>query len=731
MADKIAIKIIKEPYSGQYVAESKQKRRYKISADVLPDNVVIEELLGKTVFAEVDERKKKVISVSTEAHKENLKTNKTKKPNLNKLLKEAERSAKQSKKEINYPKKQTSREEIKSLVPGLGEVAKDGARAPYNFVEFPQKRIIESSVDGSFYGIIQCKIRTLTPLFIRDGELPKNNSTFEPTPQFFMGKNGKPQIPATSIKGMFRALCAQITGGDVYRIPQRYLAFRDFTMKKDYSHKFAGSIGQFNIRAGKISVQGEKHYIIPAKFAKVHHNTIAQYFDNELIIENGKSRNEIGDELQKQIINTFSKDVRFDENDVKPYKIVSKDKYGKVKSAIETNIKKLERFNPNGQKTGKLLISGAMSGKKHEFVFYDFDENSKLEIPKVLIDNYNYDVTDFKELFYGKKPKPQIKNNDLIFYLLDEDTKKLIFFGKASLFRLIYSNGVADFVPEFLKIEPTWGNEDFTAALFGYSNTKFTRQGKISISSAKFEKAIRKDGKDLYEPIWLNTEPKYLKILATPKPSAYQFYLKQEKGKRLINYNYNPQKASLSGFKRYWLKDTEPTEIFEDNPKNIKQHSKAIVLSKGNIFNFEIIFSDLTQRELGLLLFLVKLWGDESAHQLGMGKPYGMGAVKIEFESVKVYDLQERYSSLVEALGVNILTDGQIENLINDFKNFISQEYGVDNIDDIPHMQDLKSLTNFSLSKQLKEEKSYMSLDEDKETWKKHRILSKARDFYK
>ena len=67
-------------------------------------------------------------------------------------------------------------------------------------------------------------------------------------------------------------------------------------------------------------------------------------------------------------------------------------------------------------------------------------------------------------------------------------------------------------------------------------------------------------------------------------------------------------------------------------------------------FNFTIGFENLSKEELGLLLFAIdfdeKPDGDR-CHHLGMGKPLGMGTVKVRIELVKLFDRKARYESLL------------------------------------------------------------------------------------
>ncbi|MEQ8172702.1 MAG: TIGR03986 family CRISPR-associated RAMP protein, partial [Candidatus Eremiobacterota bacterium] len=140
--------------------------------------------------------------------------------------------------------------------------------------------------------------------------------------------------------------------------------------------------------------------------------------------------------------------------------------------------------------------------------------------------------------------------------------------------------------------------------------------------------------------------PVILPELASPKLSATEFYLKKpEGGADLWNYDYaieNKQEISytpsIRGRKFYWHKKitSTPSEKNKVSERNIKIRP----LKKGNEFTFKVYFNDITENELKKLLWVINIGTKkENAHKIGMGKPVGMGSVKISVNDVKVRNI--------------------------------------------------------------------------------------------
>jgi hypothetical protein len=91
-----------------------------------------------------------------------------------------------------------------------------------------------------------------------------------------------------------------------------------------------------------------------------------------------------------------------------------------------------------------------------------------------------------------------------------------------------------------------------------------------------------------------------------------------------------------SGIHSYPWKSLHP----KDRPE-MKVRVKPII--KGTSFYFHLDFSNLTEWELGLLCFALRP-NEAFRHKLGMGKPIGLGTVRIDLAGLHCIDRKERYA---------------------------------------------------------------------------------------
>ncbi len=214
------------------------------------------------------------------------------------------------------------------------------------------------------------------------------------------------------------------------------------------------------------------------------------------------------------------------------------------------------------------------------------------------------------------------------------------------MFRIPYDKPIIKFIPERLKEQEEL---DFADSIFGFIDEKLKKSsaGRVFFSNAKCEYS---DG-----DIWLKEEPIPV-MLASPKPTTFQHYLVQDSNKkhdpdnknRLAHYNTpSPSETVIRGFKFYWHKKEVKFEDPDKIDKSLKLYSLIKPIREGVTFNFRIYFDNLRDCELGALLWVLKLPSDKYCHTLGMGKPLGMGAVKIE-PKLFICKRKERYMRLFD-----------------------------------------------------------------------------------
>jgi CRISPR-associated protein (TIGR03986 family) len=136
-----------------------------------------------------------------------------------------------------------------------------------------------------------------------------------------------------------------------------------------------------------------------------------------------------------------------------------------------------------------------------------------------------------------------------------------------------------------------------------------------------------------------------LKELSSPKPSAAEFYLKQP-DQNATNWNYDymePEnlipnyKAEINGRKFYWHRYIETCNSVSHNGPPTERNVAIRPVKRESRFKSRIFFNDITENELNRIIWVLRPAGAESTHyhKLGMGKPLGLGSVRIDVTDVK------------------------------------------------------------------------------------------------
>lgn len=145
-----------------------------------------------------------------------------------------------------------------------------------------------------------------------------------------------------------------------------------------------------------------------------------------------------------------------------------------------------------------------------------------------------------------------------------------------------------------------------------------------------------------------------LKILDSPKPPSPALYFKRNngKGEYIAKRDLNPKSYVPQGRKFYLHRHGSAGTPWKtsDEKANPKQKSHVQPVKAGLTFYFHIDFDNASQRELSLLCYAVRPT-EAFRHKLGMGKPIGLGKVRLDPVGLFFVDRQARYqeTSLFEA----------------------------------------------------------------------------------
>ncbi len=141
-----------------------------------------------------------------------------------------------------------------------------------------------------------------------------------------------------------------------------------------------------------------------------------------------------------------------------------------------------------------------------------------------------------------------------------------------------------------------------------------------------------------------------LPILGQPKSSAWEFYLQQDPKQAPATYgdlsDYAGGELAGRKFYRHQPSVQDAADIVATDPEIIKSDQATLaryICKPGTQFKFSIRFCGLRPWELGALLItlqphrLVQNGAPaDFAHKLGMGRPLGMGSVRINIDAVSL-----------------------------------------------------------------------------------------------
>ena len=341
---------------------------------------------------------------------------------------------------------------------------------------------------------------------------------------------------------------------------------------------------------------------------------------------------------------------------------------------------------------GYVVIGEKFSRKHHDSVIIGkYDKTGKL-------DNFKCDITEadierFENVmkkYNGKTVNDKLENlseNDQMYrsyidyYLTKKAAKKgilpvfysiaktsdgssIIYMSPAMITREYYSNTISNILERTNEHQCCDGKNGWCPAcrLFGMV-------GKSGKNSDAIASRLRFTDSAPIEDFEFDS-PCVLPILGSPRISASEFYLKKPIAEDVCMWNYdyytyNNNKdrmvydSELAGRKVYWLGKCCLSDVSNENKdvisifnegrlnvngltkgvKTLKQRTGVRSLHKGNT-TFKVYFEDLSKEELDCLIFCLTL-GDYASnentyHRIGKGKPFGMGAVKIDIKQIEL-----------------------------------------------------------------------------------------------
>lgn len=545
-------------------------------------------------------------------------------------------------------------------------IMNEEAYAPYNFVPFPERIISRyaryddlpshdgnNSGKGLLSGEIEFDITAQTPVLVADG----TDRSKENEPRYFVKNvDGKYEIPGSSLRGLIRQTLSVLSLSNwAEQIEDESFYYRSVAgnkhVRKEYRSilGFSGNEtdredhGARNVRAGYIVKESDGQYVIYQARSDGGRKGFTYY----------KCHQSSFPFLRKKIKEGFQIcNVSF-----------SVDKNGKV-VRLDTSKKEKLAFD------GKLIFSGTMKNKKTAYVINDIDkEATPIKIDPADVKAYQADYEfrskkfendEKKKEFFKLPDKKGIEHAKPCFYIY---LNSRVYFGFSPYLRLKYNWSTKKLLPKHL--QKTDVAIDYAKALFGFTqqvmpeSSQEDSEEKSYASRLSFlnAKVMSESGEETVDV-----------ILGQPRASAIGMYLKQPDSK--IRWTYNDDSAELRGLKQYWLKTEQKSQSSEN--KNVLQ--KLHLLRKGTTFRAKILFDQLYEDELGLLLWSLQ---GPKYHQMGMGKPYGYGIVAFDHFSVFVYKNEASLYHLSTFFDLKMKLVSPTD-YIEKYKQYVQKTFGID-----------------------------------------------------
>lgn len=519
-------------------------------------------------------------------------------------------------------------------------------KAPFNFVPLSDKVFFPDwankiSHDIPFRdgisGCLELKITAESPIFVRNGHTKEEGESKSEEYKSFSHINGQYFIPSTSLKGSIRNVLEILSFGKMRLDQNAQFAQREWDNTKLYSLK-----GQQNkVNCGWLKREGSSYVILDCgKPYRIGHDRIDEYIRNQGGDPDVFSRyfkNGSGFNLNKEI-----KEGKYKGYDPKTavfkYKLTENIRLENLSFSIDKTDNKLT-VNSKGDIRGSIVFTGQPdqwiyprptkltkgAGKFYEFVFVKPTEEKRFSVSKTEYEHFRFIYLNSPDWIWAKNKID--KTGIPVFFR--EEKGKIKDFGLAFLYKLPYEKSPHDTLfPNHRKQEP-----DLAECIFGYANFQKTLKGRVWFSSAFSVNAERDNSISL--------------SLGSPKASYYPIYIEQEGNRgQVISYKtYND--SIIRGWKRYPVREKE----WINNTGNNKIDSLLTPLKKGAIFSFKVRFHNLKEIELGALLSAITFHNSSTcSHQIGQGKPYGLGRVKIEVVSMtpSITKSKEELMSLFE-----------------------------------------------------------------------------------
>ena len=560
---------------------------------------------------------------------------------------------------------------------------------PYNFVSLKYENNVvdkRKRVLGKNTGKLVCKLINKTPLFIM-GETNQNRNHTE---EKFYREEGVTTIPASSLKGAVRNIIDVLTDSVIRNVEDEKLE------QRMGAGKFESVFGIIE----SLPENGKKGIIVEAEKIKVK---------TKDKIEVGNKKFKFEDRGQE-----FSRKYSYKDGLIERVKLKDsiynlKETEIKIKPGVTivekliNNSKEYKNYltgNENGVQ-GVLWFSSPIYGKIHEKLLIPKKNGRKFEFSKEEYEDFKYIIKQRAERIKNGKDinsstfyydKNLEKGDPLLFQVKDGKMVEHLAFSEIP--RLRYKFSPLDLVPEEFRPDDSLKKLSFSERLFGTTGdtTKKDEEKKYELVALS-GRIFFEDAKNYESKMIDNGNLVTLKAFGEPHPTLTTFYLDN------IEKNYNENKGvSIRGRKFYWHHKDKIGTPFSKYRKTIEMpkdkngqnkfayNSSLELMDINNEFEFNINFENLTDEELGVLIYAIEL-EDGLLHKIGKGKAFGFGSCKIEIKEFLLENKDKYKDFLIEPFE----KESKKEDYINKAKE---KKYFDENRTNIKELKTILSETN-------------------------------------
>ena len=522
---------------------------------------------------------------------------------------------------------------------------------PYNFVSLKDEKDVVYKGErklGTNTGKLVCKLVNKTPLFIM-GESEQDNKGH--TKEWFCREKGITIIPGSSLKGVIRNIIDVLTNSVIRNVEDEKLE------QRMGAGKFESVFGIIE----SLPENGKKGIIVEAEKIKVK---------TKEKIEIGYKKFEFKDNGKE-----FSKKYNVKDGLIERVKLKDsiynlKETEIKIKPGVTTveklitNSKEYKNYLTDNENSvqGVLWFSSPIYGKIHEKLLIPKKNGRKFEFSKEEYEDFKYIIKQRAERIKNGKDinsstfyydKNLEIGDPLLFEVKDGKMAEHLAFSEIP--RLRYKFSPLDLVPEEFRPGDSLKNLSFSERLFGTTGdtTKKDEEKKDELVALS-GRVFFEDAKN-YKPEMIdNGNPVTLKAFGEPHPTLTTFYLDN------IEKNYNENKGvSIRGRKFYWHHKEKIGKPFSEYRKSVEMpkdkngqnkfayNSSLELMDINNEFEFNVNFENLTDEELGVLVYAIEL-EDGLLHKIGKGKAFGFGSCKIEIKEFLLENKDKYKDFLIE-----------------------------------------------------------------------------------